>query len=150
MTAEPAQADPHAGHVQASDQQPDPHAGHSLAGPQTQDPHADHAPGQSSNPHAGHAMPSMSQTQAPPVAPPPPAAFSGPEHAGTTIFDPELFLRNREEELIREHGGYVTWMALADQIEYRAQDGPDGYKWDIPGWYGGDYSNTWCQNEGAR
>src|SRR3546814_10078570 len=96
MTAEPAQADPHAGHVQASDQQPDPHAGHSLAEPQTQDPHADHAPGQSSNPHAGHAMPSMSQTQAPPVAPPPPAAFSGPEHAGTTIFDQELFLRKRE------------------------------------------------------
>ncbi|PWG01966.1 copper resistance protein B [Sphingosinicella humi] len=141
--------DPHAGHGQSSAQQPDPHAGHSMSEPQTQDPHAGHAmPGQSSDPHAGHAMPSMSQTQAPPVAPPPPEAFSGPEHAGTTIFDPELFLRKREEELIREHGGYVTWMVLADQLEYRAQEGRDGYKWDIQGWYGGDYDKLWLKSEG--
>src|SRR3546814_9881005 len=97
MTAKPAQADSHAGHGQASPQRPDPHAGHSMPEPQAQDPHAAHAPGQSSNPHAGHAMPSMSQTQAPPVSPPPPAAFSGPEHAGNKHFRPEMFPRKREE-----------------------------------------------------
>src|SRR3546814_5750642 len=74
------------------------------------DPHAAHTmPEQSAaDPHAGHAMPGMTMPDAPPVAPPPPDAFSGPEHAGTLIFDDELFLRKREVELIEGHGGYVT------------------------------------------
>src|SRR3546814_11360613 len=125
MTAKPAQADSHAGHGQASPQRPDPHAGHSMPEPQAHDPHAAHAPGQSSNPHAGHAMPSMSQTQAPPVAPPPPAAFSGPAHAGTTIFDPELFLRHRAEEPILEPGGYDTWVAMDHHPDASAQEGSE-------------------------
>src|SRR3546814_3562719 len=39
-------------------------------------------------------------------------------------------------------------MALADQVEHRAQDGRDGYKWDIQGWYGGDYDKLWLKSEG--
>ncbi len=93
-------------------------------------------------------MPGMATADAPPVAPAPPEAFSGPEHAGATIFDPQLFERKRQEELIAEHGGYVTWLFLADQLEYRVNDGRDGYKWDLQGWYGGDYNKLWLKSEG--
>lgn len=153
-TASP-EMDPHAGYTmgEPGTQKPDTHAGHTMpvqpSGAQ-QDPHAGHsmpAP-PSSDPHAGHAMANPGTGDAPPVAPPPPEAFSGPEHAATTVFDPQLFLRKREEELIEEHGGYVTWMFLADQLEYRAQDGRDGYKWDLQGWYGGDYDKLWLKSEG--
>lgn len=148
--------DPHAGHVMPSaPKRPttdDSHAGHEMdaaTAPPASDPHAGHAmPEPSTDLHAGHAMPGMTATDAPPVAPPPPEAFSGPEHAAATIFDPELFERKRREELIEEHGGYVTWMLLADQLEYRARDGADGYLWDIQGWYGGDYDKVWLKSEG--
>lgn len=155
MPAVPEQpADPHAGHVMpAAPEKPaaDPHAGHDMgATPQAADPQSGHSmpQQQASDPHAGHAMPGMATSGAPPVAPPPPEAFSGPEHAATAIFDDELFLRKRDEELIEEHGGYVTWMFLADQLEYRARDGSDGYKWDMQGWYGGDYDKLWIKSEG--
>ncbi len=134
--------DPHAGHdkdAMPQNQAADPMAGHDMSA-MPQDPAVD--------PMAGHDMSAMGAAEAPPVMPPPPEAFSGPEHAGTTIFDPELFLRKREEELIEEHGGYVTWMFLADQLEYRAKDGRDGYKWDFQGWYGGDYDKLWLKSEG--
>lgn len=149
-------ADPHAGHSAAPPAgaaAADPHAGHDMGAMQQQqpvDPHAGHttpAP-PVSDPHAGHAMPGMRVPDAPPVTPPPPEAFLGPEHAATTVFDPELFLRKREEELIEEHGGFVTGMILVDQLEYRAQDGRDGYKWDAQGWYGGDYDKLWLKSEG--
>jgi copper resistance protein B len=144
-------AAPHAGHrMDAAPEQPssDPHAGHSMP-QQPPDPHAGHAmPQQPSDPHAGHSMSGMTMDEAPPVAPPPPEAFRGPEHAGTAVYKPELFLRKREEELIEEHGGYVTWMVLADRLEYRIQDGRDGYKWDVQGWYGGDYDKLWIKTEG--
>lgn len=156
-------ADPHAGHAAAAAQQPKPpvtdpncppeHAamGHCAPAAATAaDPDAGHAMPQqpAADPHAGHSMPGMAATDAPPAEVPPPEAFSGPEHAATTIFDDQLFLRKREEELIEEHGGYVTWMFLADQLEYRAQDGRDGYKWDVQGWYGGDYDKFWLKSEG--
>ena len=144
--------DPHAGHDmdQTSEQKPDPHADHAMPAEPAADPHAGHVMPQepASDPHAGHSMPGMDATSAPPVAPPPPEAFTGPEHAAATIFDPELFERKRQEELIEEHGGYVTWMFLADQLEYRARDESDGYKWDVQGWYGGDYDKLWLKSEG--
>lgn len=153
-------SDSHAGHTEPENQgtSNDPgctpeHAamGHCTMPPAapTPDPHAGHgAPGQPVDPHAGHAMPGMEPTDAPPVAPPPPEAFSGPEHAAATIFDPELFERKRQARLIAEHGGYVTGMLLADQLEYRARDGSDGYAWDVQGWYGGDYDKLWLKSEG--
>lgn len=154
----PPAADPHAGHrIQpaqpAAQPPPDPHAGHAMpARPQqpTADPHAGHEmpQQQGSDPHAGHAMPGMAADDAPPVAPPPPEAFLGPEHAAATIYDPTLFARKRREELIEEHGGFVTSMVLIDQFEYRIRDGHDGYKWDGQGWYGGDYNKLWIKSEG--
>lgn len=150
---EPA-ADPHTGHaVEPEPEQPaDPHAGHDM-GPAEEDqgePHAGHSmpPMETADPHAGHAMPGMDAEEAPPVAPPPPEAFEGPEHAGTTVWDRALFLRKRQDALIEEHGGFVTGMVLLDRLEYRAQDGRDGYAWEAEGWYGGDYDKLWIKTEG--
>lgn len=148
--AKPPTDRPHAGQDAGPQQPADPHAGHDMPARQPADPQAGHAvPAKTEvDPHADHAMPGIEATAAPPVAPPPPEAFQGPEHAGTAIFDPPLFLEKREEALIREHGGYVTWMLLADQLEYRARDGRDGYKWHIEGWYGGDHDKFRLKTEG--
>ncbi len=144
-------ADPHAGHgPQPPVPAGDPHAGHAMPSQPAADPHAGHSmPGQTpSDPHAGHDMGAMSDAApAPPVAPPPPEAFQGPENAAETVFDPALFRRKRQEELIDEHGGFKTWMFLADQLEYRIREGGDGYKWDIQGWYGGDIDKLWLKSE---
>ena len=37
---------------------------------------------------------------------------------------------------------------LFDQIEYRLQNGADIARWDITGWYGGDYNRVWVKTEG--
>ncbi len=105
-------------------------------------------PPTASDPHAGHAMPGTQGPPAPPVAPPPPEAFLGPENAAETIYDPALFRRERQEELVDAHGGFVGWMALADRLEYRALEGRDGYAWDVEGWYGGDFNRLWIKSEG--
>ena len=96
----------------------------------------------------GHCTPANAPAVAPPVAPPPPAALQGPENAAETVFDPELFRRKRQRELIEEHGGVVTGKLLLDQFEYRAGSGRDGYKWDAQGWYGGDHDRFWIKTEG--
>lgn len=100
------------------------------------------------DPHAGHAMRDAASAAAPPVAPPPAEAFSGPEHAADTVWDPQLMARIRAEDLLAEHGGYVGYMVLLDRLEYRARDGRDGYAWDGEGWYGGDYNRLWIKSEG--
>lgn len=156
----PAQApaaDPHAGHdmqatPQAAPSAADPHAGHVMPGvpnpipPLSASPAAPQQP-QSGDPHAGHVMPDAPAGAAPPVAPPPPVAFSGPENAADTIYDLALSRRARQV-LVDEHGGYAGWMALADRLEYRAREGNDGYAWDVQGWYGGDYNRLWLKSEG--
>lgn len=148
--AAPAEADPHAGHAMpAEEPAEDPHAGHIMPQEPAADPHAGHVmPAESpADPHAGHAMEGMTASPAPPAAPPPPEAFSGPEHAGTTVYDPERFLKSRTA-MIAEHGGTVIGMLLVDQLEYRAAEESDGYKWDVQGWYGGDYDRLWLKSEG--
>jgi copper resistance protein B len=97
----------------------------------------------------GHCTPRTGMAAgAPPVAPPPRAAFSGPENAADTVWDPQLMARKRQEELIAEHGGYTGYMVLFDRLEYRATDGRDGFAWDAEGWYGGDYDRLWIKTEG--
>lgn len=43
---------------------------------------------------------------------------------------------------------------LVDVLEYRPRTGNDGgnsdYRWDIEGWYGGDYNRLWFKSEGQR
>lgn len=154
--AEQPTADPHAGHVMppAPAEPANPHAGHTMpAAPVgNPDPHAGHempaGSGQEADPHAGHVMPGTSAEPAPPVAPPPPEAFQGPEHAAETIYDADLMRQKRQTALIDEHGRIRASMFLADQLEYRIEDGDDGYKWDLQGWYGGDYNKLWLKSEG--
>lgn len=131
------QADPHAGHQMD-------HSQHGQAAPQA-DPHAGHgAP--ASDPHAGHQMPAPGDQ--PPVAPPPPEALTGPEHAADTVWNPELMARIRQSELIAMHGSFRGSFIMADRLEYQARDGHDGYVWDAQGWYGGDYDKLWVKTEG--
>jgi copper resistance protein B len=43
---------------------------------------------------------------------------------------------------------------LVDVLEYRPRTGGDGsnsdYRWDVEGWYGGDYNRLWFKSEGQR
>ncbi|MBH0191718.1 MAG: copper resistance protein B [Nitrospira sp.] len=43
---------------------------------------------------------------------------------------------------------------LVDVLEYRPRSGAgqhrDDYRWDIEGWYGGDYNRLWFKSEGQR
>jgi copper resistance protein B len=97
----------------------------------------------------GHCTPRIGVAgAAPPVAPPSRAAFSGPEHAADTVWDPQLMAQKREKHLIAEHGGYTGYMVLFHRLEYRAVDGRDGYAWDAEGWHGGDYNRLWVKTEG--
>ncbi len=45
-------------------------------------------------------------------------------------------------------------MVLVDVLEYRLKTGNAGshsdYRWDIEGWYGGDYNRIWFKSEGQR
>ena len=136
--------EPHAGH--AAPEQPgssDPHAGHAMP---AEDPHAGHAgPGDSADPHAGHTMPA--EPAAPPVAPPPAAAFSGPEHAADLVFPEEAMARAREQSR-EEHGDIETSKFLLDRFEAQLRDGRDGLAWDAQAWYGGDIDKFWVKSEG--
>lgn len=44
--------------------------------------------------------------------------------------------------------------ALVDVLEYRPSTGggqsPSDYRWDVEGWYGGDYNRVWFKSEGQR
>lgn len=84
----------------------------------------------------------------PPVAPPPPAALSGPENAADTVWDPKLMAEKRAVELIDMHGGMTVSKVLLDRVEYRVVDGRAGYAWDGEAWYGGDYDKLWLKTEG--
>lgn len=152
-------ADPHAGHVMpapAPAPTSDPHAGHALPAPvkpaPVADPHAGHvmpapALAQPAEPHAGHDMGAMGEeSPAPPVAPPPPGALSGPTHAADAVFGQEAMAEAREE-LRREHGSIVTSKVLIDQLEARIRNGRDGYFLNAEAWYGGDINKLWLKTE---
>ena len=162
--AAPAAADPHAGHVMP--QAADPHAGHQMPTtadpharhqmPQAADPHAGHAAPKAADPHAGHAMPQaadphaghqMPASPAPPIAPPPPAAFSGPAHAADLVYPPAVMAASREE-MRREHGAMTVSKVLVDQLEAKIRNGRDGYAWDAQAWYGRDIDKLWLKTEG--
>ena len=166
MPQEAAQPDPHAGHTMPEEpDKTDPHAGHSMPQePSQADPHAGHAmpeePAQA-DPHAGHAMPEGSGAQVdphaghqmaaeeagPPVAGPPPGAFSGPEHAADLVY-PAAAMAQSRREMHDGHGNIPTFKFLADQLEAKIRDGRDGYAWDAQAWYGGDYDKLWLKTEG--
>jgi copper resistance protein B len=116
--------------------QADPHAGHGA------DPHAGHA----ADPHAGHSM-DMRNPPRPPVAPPPPGAFSGPAHAADLVFGSERMAPVREH-IVREHGAILTHRFILDEFEVKLGGGHVGYGWDAQFWYGGDINKLWLKTKG--
>ena len=149
-------ADPHAGHAAppAAPARADPHAGHAMPAPAAPaDPHAGHAmpseqtPATSADPHADHQMGDAQTMADPPVAPPPPAALSGPAHAADSVFTAPAMDEARDI-FRREHGEVRTHRVLIDQLEARIQNGRDGYAWDAQAWYGGAIDRLWIKTEG--
>lgn len=154
-------ADPHAGHqMPGQEPAPDPHAGHAMPSPApAADPHAGHAM-PAPDPHAGHDMGAMPQADphaghqmpaapaAPPVAPPPPAALEGPEHAADTVFDANAMEAIRE--LVRaEHGDTRTGRFSIDRLEAAFRGGRDGFEWDdVQYWYGTPLDRLWLKSRG--
>jgi copper resistance protein B len=99
----------------------------------------------------GHCTPATSGTvqgSLPPVAAPPAAALSGPEHAADAIFGSDLMATKRQSALISEHGGMTTSRVLIDRLELLARSGRDGYAWEGDAWFGGDYDKLWFKTEG--
>jgi copper resistance protein B len=96
------------------------------------------------DPHAGH---DMSQTPAPEVSvgSPPPAALSGPEHAGDAYWGQSAMDRGRNF-LREEHGAMPASRFLVDRAETRLRDGKDGYLLDIQAWHGGDIDKFWLKS----
>lgn len=44
----------------------------------------------------------------------------------------------------------LRYFALADQLEFRRNDGDDLSRWDAEGWVGGDYHKLWLKTEGEN
>src|SRR5690348_6848228 len=39
---------------------------------------------------------------------------------------------------------------LSNVLEYRPKANDSDFRWDIEGWYGGDYNRIWIKSEGER
>lgn len=92
--------------------------------------------------HAGHDMGGADSTV--PKGTPPPAPT---DHAADAIYDPAVMARARAA-LTHEHGGMTYSQLMIDRLEYRAQDGRDGYHWEGEGWIGGDINRLAIKSEG--
>jgi copper resistance protein B len=114
------------------------------------EPHAQHDHGDKSaadvpSQHAGHEMaeefvdPPEAGNDVPPDAP---AEFVADRFFGVDDM-------NRARGILRdEHGGAVTYKIMGDMIEYRSQDGEDGYAWNGEAWFGGDIDRFVIKTEG--
>ena len=91
----------------------------------------------------GHCTPAAG----PPRTGPSAAALSGPEHAADAVWGADTMALVRRT-VYAEHGTFLGGKVLIDRLEYRAQDGKDGYAWEGEGWYGGDYDRLWLKTEG--
>lgn len=95
--------------------------------------------------HAGHEI--TEEVVDPPeagndVAPDAPAEFAADRFFGGDEM-------NRARGILRdEHGGAVTYKIMGDMIEYRSQDGEDGYAWNGEAWFGGDIDRLVIKTEG--
>jgi len=48
------------------------------------------------------------------------------------------------------HDKYLSWMLVADQLEYQDADAGSTLSWDVEGWIGGDIDRFWLRSEGER
>lgn len=95
----------------------------------------------------GHCTPSPASAASPPRGGPSAAALSGPEHAADAVWGTAAMAPVRRA-VYAEHGGMRSGKLLVDRLEYRAQDGHDGYAWEGEAWYGSDYDRLWLKSEG--
>ena len=79
--------------------------------------------------------------------PPPPEAGSGPSRAADAIWGASAMQASRLE-LAASHGDFPTLWVQADRMETRMGPGPDGYLWDVQGYYGGPTQKLWIKSEG--
>lgn len=84
---------------------------------------------------------------APPVAPPPSEALSGPAHAADAVYGPTGMSQARAE-LRRAHGGLANYRVLIDQLEATVGDARTGFFWNGQLWYGGDIDKLALKTEG--
>lgn len=85
--------------------------------------------------HAGHDMPAMDMP-----------ADSKSEDDQKTL--PNLVDRTGWPDPVADRMTFRS--VLLDVFEYARSDGPDATRWDVVGWYGGDYNRVWFKTEGAR
>jgi len=110
--------------------------------PETKDmvPEVDHSDMNHGN--MGHGTP-----QSAPTATPSPNSTSGPITAANTIWGADA-MREPRATLYKEHGDMQIFWFQGDRMEYRTQEGRDGYLWDVQGYYGGDINKLWFKSEG--
>ena len=115
------------------------------AEPHAQHDHGDKPAAAPPDQHAGHEMaeelvdPPEAGNDVPPDAP---AEFAADRFFGAGDM-------NRARGILRdEHGGALTYKIMGDMIEYRSQDGEDGYAWNGEAWFGGDIDRLVIKTEG--
>jgi copper resistance protein B len=123
-------------------QQPQPVA---PAEPHAQHDHGDKPTAAAPDQHAGHDM-------AGEAVDPPEAGNDVPPDAPAEFAADRFFAAgdmNRARGILRdEHGGALTYKIMGDMIEYRSQDGEDGYAWNGEAWFGGDIDRFVIKTEG--
>lgn len=97
-------------------------------------------------------MPGTMHDHAAPVSSPDAEASPPPiptDHAADAIFDPAVMARARKAT-IHDAGGMPFSMLLVDQAEWRPGTGkdPQGYAWNVKGWWGGDVNRLAIESEG--
>lgn len=109
--------------------------------------HCTPAARQPADPHAGHqAGGEQAASPAPPVGPPPAAAFSGPEHAADGVFGAAMEPSRRE--LLRTHGRMATRRFRAERFEVGLADAEESYSWEADFFHGGPLNRLWLKTEG--
>ncbi|MHA6765825.1 copper resistance protein B [Sphingobium ummariense] len=93
------------------------------------------------DPHAGH---DMGRDETIPKGTPPPVPT---DHAADALYDPAVMARARAA-MVKESGGMIFSQLMIDRLEYRVQDGRDGYHWEGEGWIGGDINRLAIKSEG--
>lgn len=76
------------------------------------------------------------------VAPPVPT-----DHAADAFYDSAVMACARAA-MTKENGGMTFSQLMIDRLEYRAQNGADGYHWEGEGWIGGDIDRLAIKSEG--
>ncbi|MFC4256182.1 copper resistance protein B [Altererythrobacter xixiisoli] len=152
--------DAHAGHrmtpPEAEEATPQDHSGHAMDHSTMDHGEMDHGQmdhgemDHSQMDHSGMDHSSMGHAAAPPnppVAPPPPGAFAGPQYAADADFDPAQMQRARDV-LRREHGGMAMGVVMIDRLEAQLRKGREGYSFEADAWFGGDIDRLWIKANG--